>query len=167
MDQLPGDDGFSVDSGFRAFSAIFTVGIVIMALFGIGFVVAGVVLVVRARRRAAQAATWAVRGRTTTGTVVDNRIESHPDRRLVFAPVVRFEADGREVTVVGDQRWNRSFVTGLPARVVYDPATPDRAVVRAQGGSVFGSVGSGILLAVFGVLFLTVLSVIARGFASM
>ena len=100
-------------------------------------------------------------GRRTTGIVVDSQAHSRHERRTTFAPVVRFEAGGRDVVVVGDQRWNRSFVPGRPAEVLYDPAAPDRAHVRAEGGSVFGDGAGGVFVAAVGVAFLVLVAVLA------
>ena len=150
------------DGFFGAFPTFFGVGLAVIALVGVAVVVGGIVMTVRARRRSADATRLRTEGRKATGVVIDNQVHSHHEHRMTFAPVVRFEADGREVVVVGDQRWNRSFVTGRPAEVLYDPAAPDRAHVRAEGGSVFGGGTSGVFLAVFGIAFLVLVAVMAN-----
>jgi hypothetical protein len=158
--QFPGSTG--VDDGFfGAIPTVFLVVLGVMALVGLAFVAGGVRLVVRSRARAADARRLRTEGVTTTGTVIDNRMTSRQERRLAFSPVVRFDAGGREVVVVGEQVWNQSFVTGRSARVVYDPAAPERAHVRAEGGSTFGRGTSGVFLVVFGVAFLVLLAIMA------
>ncbi|WP_170127038.1 DUF3592 domain-containing protein [Kineococcus rhizosphaerae] len=142
--------------------AFFVVVFVLIALVGVAVVVGGLRSALRARARSADAARLGTAGVTTTGTVVDNRITSHHEHRMTFSPIVRFDAGGREVVVVGEQVWNRSFVTGRAAQVVYDPAAPDRAHVRAEGGSVVGHGVTGVVVAVFGVVFLVVVAVMAR-----
>lgn len=171
---FPGTSGFPDGSGAGGFATLTAVVLGVMALVAVVVVLSGVRQVVRARRRAAEVRSWRVRGRTTTGTVVDNRMQSH--RRapsldgppvgarssLSFSPVVRFEVDGHPVTVAGDQVSHRSFLPGRPAEVVYDPAAPERAHVVAEGGGAFGGGVSGALLIGSGVLFLVVLAVVAR-----
>ena len=162
MDQ-PSFSGLdSTSGGVGGFPTFFGVILAIIALIGVAVVVGGVVMTVRARRRSADRTRLRTEGRKATGVVVDNQVHSHHEHRMTFAPVVRFEADGREVVVVGDQRWNRSFVTGRPAEVLYDPAAPDRAHVRAEGGSVFGNGTGGVFLALFGVAFLVLVAVMAN-----
>ncbi|GAA0317493.1 hypothetical protein [Kineococcus aurantiacus] len=56
---------------------------------------------------------------------MDDRITNHHEHRTTSPPIVRFEAGGREVVVVGEQAWNRSCVTGRSAQVVHDPSAPD------------------------------------------
>lgn len=155
-----------------AFGTFGTVVLVLLALVGLAVVLGGVRSLVRARRRAVEVRAWTTGGRTTTGTVVDNRLTSHRRAEphgtgtgLTFSPVVRFEADGREVTVAGDQVSHRSFLTGRPARVVYDPADPERAHVVAEGGGGPGARAGGFLLVGVGVVFLVGLAVVA-GLAS-
>lgn len=158
--QFPGADL----GGGGGVPPFFVVLFVLMGLVGVAVVLGGVRTSVRARRRSQDATRLTTEGVTTTGTVVDNRITSHHEHRMTFSPVVRFEAGDREVTVVGEQVWNKSFVTGRPAQVVYDPADPDRAHVRAEGGSLLGNGPTGVVVAVFGVAFLVVVVVIF-GFA--
>ncbi|WP_432563556.1 DUF3592 domain-containing protein [Kineococcus sp. SYSU DK003] len=162
--RLPAFDSGLEDAG--GVPTFFVVLLVLVALVGLAVVAGGVRTVVRSRSRAREAARLSTEGVTTTGTVVDNRITSRHERRMTFSPVVRFVADGREVTVVGEQVWNRSFVTGRSARVVYDPRVPERAHVRAEGGSVFGAGTSGVFLTVFGVAFLVLVGVMADLVAS-
>lgn len=157
MDQSQLPD-LGVSSG--AVPAPFAVVLVLVGLFGLAVVAGGVRSLLRSRGRARDAARLRVEGRRTTGVVVDSQAHSRHERRTTFAPVVRFEADGRDVVVVGDQRWNRSFVPGRPAEVLYDPATPDRAHVRAEGGSVLGDGAGGVLLTVCGVASLVLVGVL-------
>jgi len=162
MDSPQFTDLDSTSEGFfGSFPVFFAVILLVIALVGVAVVVGGVVMALRARRRSREAARLRTEGRQATGVVVDNQVQSRHERRMTFAPIVRFEAEGREVVVVGDQRWNRSFVTGRPAQVVYDPAAPDRAHVRAEGGSVFGNGTSGIFLTVFGIAFLVLVGAMA------
>ncbi|MEW1955994.1 DUF3592 domain-containing protein [Kineococcus sp. NPDC059986] len=166
--QFPGLDvgtDLSADvGGGSGVPSFFVVVFVVMALVGLAVVLGGVRSSVRARQRSQDASRLTTEGVSTTGTVVDNRITSHHEHRMTFSPIVRFEADGREVTVVGEQVWNKSFVTGRPAKVVYDPADPDRAHVRAEGGSLLGNGPTGVVVAVVGVAFLVVV-VVMFGFA--
>lgn len=154
--QLPGLD----DAGGTP--TAFVVILVLVALVGVAVVLGGVRQVVRSRARRVDRSRLKTEGVKTTGTVVDNRMRSRREHRMTFSPVVRFEADGREVVVVGDQVWNQSFVTGRSADVLYDPAVPDRAHVRAEGGSVVGAGFSGVFVVVFGVAFLVLVGVMAR-----
>jgi hypothetical protein len=163
MDLPRSSDLESTSEGFfGAIPTSFTVILVLIALVGLGIVVGGIRMTVRSRRRSRDASRLQREGRKVTGVVIDNQVHSRHEHRMTFAPVVRFEADGRDVVVVGEQRWNRSFVTGRPAEVLYDPAAPDRAHVRAEGGSVFGNGTSGVFLAVFGIAFLVLVAVMAE-----
>ncbi|MEZ0163858.1 DUF3592 domain-containing protein [Kineococcus sp. LSe6-4] len=155
--QFPGDLGTGTGGDVPVF---FVVVFALLVLLGAAVVAGGVRAAVRARRRSRDAARLGTDGVTTTGTVVDNRITSRHEHRLTFSPVVRFEAAGREVTVVGEQVWNRSFVPGRPAQVVYDPADPDRAHVRAEGGSPLGRGAGGVFVAAVGAAFLVLVVVL-------
>ncbi|WP_432544903.1 DUF3592 domain-containing protein [Kineococcus sp. SYSU DK002] len=167
--QLPGLRGLGIDAvagGGDGVPTAFVVVLVLTALLGVAVVVGGLRMALRARSRSREALRLRTDGVSTTGTVVDNRITSHREHRMTFSPVVRFAVDGRDVTVVGDQVWNRSFVTGRSAQVVYDPAAPDRAHVRAEGGSFLGRGFSGVVLAVFGLVFLAAVAVMGGFVAS-
>ena len=162
MDQPPfPDPGATSDGFFGAVPTAFALILLLVALLGVAVVAGGVRTALRSRRRARDAARLRTEGRRATGVVVDSQVHSHHEHRMTFAPVVRFEADGRDVVVVGDQRWNRSFIPGRPAEVLYDPAAPDRAHVRAEGGSVFGDGAGGVFVAAVGVAFLVLGAVLA------
>jgi hypothetical protein len=159
VDQPLSDLGSAPDGILGAVPGFFVVVLVLVALVGVAVVLGGLRMTLRARRRSRDAERLRAEGRRTTGVVVDNQFRSGPERRMTFAPVVRFAAGDREVVVVGDQRWNRSFVTGRPAEVLYDPAAPDRAHVRAEGGSVLGEGPTGVFVVVVGVVFLVLVAV--------
>lgn len=161
MDQPSFSDPGAADGFSGAVPAPFALVLLLVALVGVAVVAGGVRMVLRSRRRAQDAARLRTDGRRTTGVVVDSQVHSRRERRTTFAPVVRFEAGGRDVLVVGDQRWNRSFVPGRPAEVLYDPTAPDRAHVRAEGGSTFGDGVGGVFLVVFGTAFLVLVAVLA------
>jgi hypothetical protein len=69
-------------------------------------------------------------GVRATGTVVDNTMSSTPQRRLLFAPVVEFEAqDGRTILAAAQQQEATSWARGSIVEVAYDPDDPDRFVL--------------------------------------
>ncbi|MFB9378090.1 DUF3592 domain-containing protein [Kineococcus gynurae] len=157
-----------VTTAVGGFSLFFVAVVVGMALLGLAFVAGGVVLLVRSRRRARELAGWSRTGVTTRGEVVDNRMRSGANGSLTFSPVVRFEADGRAHTVVGEQTSLHSFVAGQPATVVYSPAEPARAGVVVEGVGWWGTARGGTAVAAWiliggGVVFLVGLAVVATG----
>lgn len=87
-----------------------------------------------------------------TGVVVDNKMRSGSDRDVSFQPVVRYQVDGREFTVIGALPRGHSFLAGTTVPVRYDPADPSRADVGGTGAGLLYLVG-GAVFAVF-VLFM-------------
>lgn len=88
----------------------------------------------------------------TSGVVVDNEITSYAQGRMRFRPVVRFRTGaGQNVTFVGAQGRNRSYVAGSHIVVVYDPDKPDRAAI-GTGGAAMSYLVIGSVIAVLGVL---------------
>jgi len=116
----------------------------IPVLVGTAIAVAGLVRVGRERRLREA-------GIPVTGVIVDNQMESGTSGRVSFAPVVSFRtADGREIKAVASQRSGRSYLTGTPVELRYDPDRPDRVLVDAPGAGARTAVAVGAAFAVFG-----------------
>ena len=119
----------------------FVVGV--PALVGAGLIVAAV-------RRWHKVRTLAASGQRVTAQVVDNQLESLPNRGTRFRPVVTFQpSPGQEVTtVLADLAGLRSHVVGTRIDVVYDPRNPTEA-------SSVGGIGWRLLIPLgFGLAFL-------------
>lgn len=88
----------------------------------------------------------------TSGVVVDNEVTSYAQGRMRFRPVVRFRTGtGRNVTFVGAQGRNRSYIAGSPIVVVYDPDNPLRAAI-GTGGAAMTYLIAGSAIAALGVV---------------
>lgn len=106
-------------------------------------------------------------GRETTGTVVDNQMESHSHHhnghhhsRLTFRPVIRYHGPNGEVTAIGPADSSRSFVVGTTVPIRYHPDKPDQIEIVSGQGRGSGGVG-GIVAGVVGVIVLVLMATFA------
>jgi hypothetical protein len=102
-------------------------------------------------------------GRETTGTVVDNQMESRgsgDNRHLVFRPVVRFwTQEGREVTAIGPNVSHRSFIKDSSVSLRYHPERPEQVEItqgQGKGSGGWGMIVGGLVVAVVAVGFVFV-----------
>jgi len=149
----------------------FNVVFLIFALVAAGIAGWGLYLVVRGVLDLRRSSGLKRDGQQTTGTVVDNQVESHyrsgttggPYRAsfswLTFQPAVRFRTlDGRDIVAVGPARSRRSFVSGTTVSVLYDPGDPTKIQLlsghgRGSGGA--ARLASGLFAIVGAAAFLT------------
>src|SRR5262249_50795655 len=124
--------------------------VIVFVVVGLGVGGAGLFAIVRGVLDLRRSRQLRENGTRTSGTVVDNQIESHRTASqpgtagipgtagrtwFTFRPAVRFRTmDGREITAIGPASSNRSFVAGTTVGLIYDPETPTRIeLVDGQG----------------------------------
>jgi hypothetical protein len=88
-------------------------------------------------------------GVATTGTVIDNQIESYASgdhgQRLAFRPAVRFRTGtGEEIVAVSSRPGRRSGVVGMRVDLRYDPDRPTD--IEILGGGLRGAGGAGAIV---------------------
>jgi hypothetical protein len=155
--------------------------VIIFLVAGLGIGGAGLFAAVRGVLDLRRSRQLRENGTRTSGTVVDNQVESHHTAGrpgtpgmpgttgrtwFTFRPAVRFRTmDGREITAIGPASSNRSFVAGTTVELIYDPETPTRIeLTQGQGrgsGGVAKIVG-GAIAVVFAVVFLIVTSAMSQ-----
>lgn len=155
--------------------------LIIFAVVGLGVGGAGVFAVVRGALDLRRSRLLRENGTRTSGTVVDNQVESHRTAGqpatagmpgtagrtwFTFRPAVRFRTtDGREITAIGPASSNRSFVAGTTVELIYDPETPTRIELTEGQGRGSGGVAKivgGAIAVVFAVIFLMITSVMSQ-----
>ncbi|GHJ44000.1 hypothetical protein Cs7R123_13420 [Catellatospora sp. TT07R-123] len=141
------------------------------ALFFVVLLVIGGVVVwgaIQGSRKVARSQELREVGRVTTGTVVDNQMESHSHHHdghhrtsITFRPVVRYRAqDGTEVTAVGPAASNRSFIVGSTVPLRVHPDRPEQIEITSGQGRGSGGV-AGIVVGVIGVVVLVLMATFA------
>jgi hypothetical protein len=89
-------------------------------------------------------------GTTTSGTVVDNQLESSGENGMVFHAVVEFtNTAGERLRIISPKHSRRSHVAGTTLPVIYDPAAPAQAIVGRGSGTQL--VVTGVVFTAFGV----------------
>jgi Protein of unknown function (DUF3592) len=162
-------------------SGLPTLFVIIFVVVGLGVGGAGLFAIVRGALDLSRSRRLRENGTRTSGTVVDNQIESHRTAGqpgtagrpgtasrtwFTFRPAVRFRTmDGREITAIGPASSNRSFVAGTTVELIYDPENPTRIELtegqgRGSGGA--AKLVGGAVAVVFAMIFLIVTSAMSQ-----
>jgi hypothetical protein len=147
---------------FGTFGLIFTAIIALIAIVALVIVIKGIVALSRSSRLASV-------GLETTGTIVDNQMESHRNHNsngfsssyLTFRPVVKYRTQmGQEVVAVGPASSRRSFVKETTVPIRYNPQSPDQ--IQLLSGHGRGSGGWSMLIGgIVMLIFITGFAVVA------
>jgi hypothetical protein len=100
---------------------------ILVLAVGVALVCYGAVPTVRLHR-------WRANALSARGRVIDHESGPGGHRRIVWWPVIQFEADGTTVRLRGqDARTPRRWPLGQPVDVLYDRADPRRARPAGAG----------------------------------
>jgi hypothetical protein len=131
---------------FGTFGLVFAAIIGLIAIAALVIAIKGVIAISRASHLASV-------GLETTGTIVDNQMESHRQHNsngfsstyLTFRPVVKYRTQmGQEVVAVGPASSRRSFVKETTVPIRYNPESPDQ--IQLLSGHGRGSGGWSMLI---------------------